>query len=96
LPYIRPRCVFQSPRRATEERVLVAEREVEPVGKADLPEASSTDYSRWSDLIRTMLFKILDDIDSLVGDIFVNIPPSRSWSLKGMLGILEDHDSAVP
>jgi hypothetical protein len=78
------------------ERVLAAIRQVEPVRRADLPKASSTDYSRWSDIIRTMLFRILDDIDYLAADIFLDMPPSRSRSLKGMLGIPEDYFSTAP
>jgi hypothetical protein len=43
-----------------------------------------------------MLFRILDDIDDLSADIFLDAPPSRSRSMKDMLGIPEDDFSAIP
>lgn len=82
--------------RRPRERVLTAIRQVEPVREADLPKATSTDYSWWSDLIRTMLFRIPDDIDYLAADVFLEMAPSRSRSMKALLGIPEDHFSAVP
>jgi hypothetical protein len=73
------------------DRVLAAIRQVEPVRKADLPKASSTDYSRRSELIPTMLFRILDEIDNLAADIFLDLPPSHSRSMKAVLGIPEEY-----
>lgn len=58
------------------ELVLAAIRQVEPVRKAGLPKASSTDHSKWSDLIRTMLFRILDDVDYLAAHVFLDMAPS--------------------
>ncbi len=78
------------------ERVPAAIRQVEPVLKADLPKASSTDYSKWSDLIRTMPFRILDDIDYLATDVFLDMARSRGRSMKAVLGIPHDYFSAVP
>jgi hypothetical protein len=69
---------------------------VEPVRKADLPKATSTDYSKWSDLIRTMLFRFLDDIDYLAADVFLDMAPPQGRSMKAVLGIPEDYFSAVP
>jgi hypothetical protein len=66
--------------------VLTAVRQIEPDPRADLPKASSADFSKWSDLIRTMLFRILDDIDYLAADIFLDLPPSRIRSMKALLG----------
>jgi hypothetical protein len=43
-----------------------------------------------------MLFRILDDIDYLAADIFLDAPPSRSRSMKLELGIPEDYFSAIP
>jgi hypothetical protein len=76
--------------------VLAAAREVEPERRAHLPKARSTDVSKWYDLIQTMLFRILDDMDYLATDIFLDVPPSRSRSMKDMLGIPEDYFSAIP
>ena len=78
------------------ELVLAAAREVDPERRADLPKARSTDFSEWYDVIQTMLFRILDDIDYLAADIFLDMPPSRSRSMKDMLGIPEDYFSAIP
>jgi hypothetical protein len=50
----------------------------------------------WSDLIRTMLLRILDDIDYLAADVFLDMAPSRSRSMKAVLGIHEDYFSAIP
>jgi hypothetical protein len=72
------------------ELVLSAAREVDPERRADLPKARSTNLSKWYDLIQTMLFRILDDIDYLAAEIFLDAPPSRSRSMKDMLGIPED------
>jgi hypothetical protein len=78
------------------ELVLAAAREVDPERRADLPKARSTDVSKWYDLIQTMLFRILDDIDYLAGEIFLDVPPSGSRSMKDMLGIPKDYFSAIP
>jgi hypothetical protein len=78
------------------ELVLAAAREVDPERRADLPKTRSTDLSKWYDLIQTMLFRILDDIDYLAAEIFLDAPPSRSRSMKDMLGIPEDYFSAIP
>jgi hypothetical protein len=43
-----------------------------------------------------MLFRILDDIDYLDADVFLDTAPSRRRSMKAMLGIAEDYLSAVP
>jgi hypothetical protein len=76
--------------------VLAAAREVHPDGQDTLPEADRSDESEWYDLIRTLLFRILDDIDFLAADIFLDAPPSRSRSMKRQLGIPEDYYSAIP
>jgi hypothetical protein len=47
-------------------------------------------------VIQTTLFRILDDIDYLAADIFLDVPPSRSRSMKDRLGIPEDYFSAIP
>jgi hypothetical protein len=78
------------------ELVLAAANEVDPEWRADLPKARSTSLSKWYDLIPTMLFRILDDIDYLAAEIFLDAPPSRSRSMKDMLGIPEDYFSAIP
>jgi hypothetical protein len=78
------------------ELVLAAAREVDPERRADLPKARSTNLSEWYDVIQTMLFRILDDIDYLAADIFLDVPPSRSRPMKDMLGIPEDYFSATP
>jgi hypothetical protein len=78
------------------ELVLAAAREIDPERRTDLPKARSTNLSKWYDLIQTMLFRILDDIDYLAADIFLDAPPSRSRSMKDMMGIPEDYFSAVP
>lgn len=64
--------------------VLAAAREVAPKRQAILPKARSTNLSEWYDLIQAMLFRILDDIDYLVADNFLDAPPSRSRSMKDM------------
>jgi hypothetical protein len=56
------------------ELVLAAAREVDPKERAALPKARSTNPSERYDLIQTVLFRILDDIDYLVADDFL---PSR-------------------
>ncbi len=76
--------------------VLAAAREVDPGRQANPPKANSTDASEWFRLIRIMLFRILDDIDYLAADIFLDLPPSRSRSMKAMLGIPENYFSAAP
>jgi hypothetical protein len=76
--------------------VLAAAREVDPERRADLPKARSTNLSEWFDVIQTMLFRILDDIDYLAADSFLDLPPSRSRSMKDMLGIPEDYFSTPP
>jgi hypothetical protein len=81
--------------RRPEARVLAAILEVKPVRTRDVPNASSTDYTRWSALIRTMLFRILDDVDYLAADVFLDMAPSRSRLMKAVLGIPEDYFSAV-
>jgi hypothetical protein len=43
-----------------------------------------------------MLFRILDDIDYLAADVFLDMAQSRSRSMKAVLGIPEDYFSAVP
>ncbi len=78
------------------ELVLAAAREVDPEQRADLPKVRSTNVSKWYDLIQTMLFRILDDIDYLAAEIFLDAPPSRSRSMKDMLGIPENYFSAIP
>jgi hypothetical protein len=77
-------------------RVLAAAREVNRRRQAGLPKANSTDTSGWYRLVRMMLFRILDDIDYLAADIFLDLPPSRSRSMKALLGIPEDYFSAIP
>jgi len=76
--------------------VLAVAREFDPGRQASLPKPSSIDASEWYDLIRIILFRILDDVDYLAADIFVDLPPSRSRSMKATLGIPEDYFSAVP
>jgi hypothetical protein len=78
------------------QRVLAAAREVDPELRAALPKAISTNLSEWYDVIQTMLFRILDDIDYLAADIFLDAPPTRSRSMKDILGIPEDYFSAIP
>ena len=63
---------------------------------ADLPKGKSTDFSTWYGVIQSMLFWILDDIDYMAAEIFLDESPSRSRSMKDMLGIHEDYFSAVP
>ena len=76
--------------------VLAAAREVRPDRQDALPEAGSSDESEWYDLIRTLLFRILDDVDYLAAEIFLDAPPSRSRSMKDVLGIAEDYFTAIP
>ncbi len=76
--------------------VLAAAREVDPERRVDLPKATSTNLSEWFDVIQTMLFRILDDIDYLAADSFLDLPPSRSRSMKDMLGIPDDYFSTPP
>jgi hypothetical protein len=76
--------------------VLAAAREDRQNGQDALPGAECSDESEWYDLIRTLLFKILDDIDYLYADIFLDAPPYRSRSMKRQLGIAEDYYSAMP
>src|SRR5262249_54076633 len=76
--------------------VLAAAREVRPDRQEGLPEIGSSDASEWYDLIRTLLFRILDDIDYLAADVFLDAPPSRSRSMKDILGIAEVYYSAIP
>jgi hypothetical protein len=76
--------------------VLAAAREVDPERRAGLRKARSTNLSEWFDVIQTMLFRILDDIDYLAADIFLDVPPSGSRSMKDMLGIPGDYFSAIP
>ena len=66
--------------------VLAAAREVDPDRQDALPRPRRTDESEWYDLIQTMLFRILDDIDYLAADIFLDAPPSRSRSMKRHAG----------
>jgi hypothetical protein len=76
--------------------VLAAAREVDPEHRADLPKAACTDFSMWYEVIQSLLFRILDDIDFMAAEIFLDESPSRSRSMKDMLGIHEDYFSAVP
>jgi hypothetical protein len=76
--------------------VLAAAREVELDQWTRLPRPRSTNLSEWYDVIQTMLFRILDDIDYLAADIFLDVSPSRSRSMKDVLGITEDYFSAIP
>ena len=76
--------------------VLAAAREVLPDRQDTLPAVGSSDESEWYDLIRSLLFRILDDIDYLAADIFLDAPPSQSRSMKAYLGIAEDYFSAIP
>ncbi len=46
-------------------------------------------------MIQAMLFRVLDDIDYMAADIFLDAPPSQSRSMKEMLGIPEDYFSAT-
>jgi hypothetical protein len=78
------------------ELVLAAAREVDTERRTSLPRARSTDASKWYDLVQTMLFRFLDDTDYLAADIFLDVPPSRSRSMKKMLGIPDDYFSASP
>jgi hypothetical protein len=75
--------------------VLAALSEVDPDREAPLPAASS-DASKWFELIRTLLFRILDDVDYLAADIFLDQPPHRSRSMKDRLGIPDDYFTAIP
>jgi hypothetical protein len=76
--------------------VLAAGRKVHPDRQDTLPAVGSSDESEWYDLIRTLLFRILDDFDYLAADIFLDASPSRSRSMKNLLGIAEDYFSAIP
>ncbi len=84
------------PARGPRGLVLAAAREDRQDGQDAPPEAECSDESVWYDLIRALLFRILDDIDYLAAEIFLDMPPSRSRSMKRQLGIPEDYYSAIP
>jgi hypothetical protein len=76
--------------------VLAAAREVDPERESPLPTACSSKASEWFDLIRTLLFRILDDVDYLAADTFLDVSPHRSRSMKDLLGIPKDYFTAIP
>jgi len=76
--------------------VLAAAREFTADRHAPLPAAGSDAVSVWFELIHTLRFPILDDVDYLAAEIFLDAPPRRSRSMKARLGIPEDYFTATP
>ena len=75
--------------------VLAAIREVHPTRETPLPQAESDDLVEWFSLISFMLDQILDDRDYLAADMFLDMDPAGSRSLKKQLGISEDYFTAT-
>jgi hypothetical protein len=78
------------------EMVLATAREINAHGHARLPKASSDDSALWFSLIDILRFRILDDVDYLATDVFLDAPPDRGRSMKAHLGIPEDYFTATP
>jgi hypothetical protein len=74
--------------------VLAAIREANP--DRELPLPGSSDVTEWGELIDSLLDRILEDRDFLAGSLFLDADPSRSRSLKALLGIPHDYFAAIP
>jgi hypothetical protein len=74
--------------------VLAATREANPDRELPLPE--SRDLTEWDAQLDLLLDRILDDRDYLAGSLFLDADPSRSQSLKAVLGIPHEYFAAIP
>ncbi len=74
--------------------VLAAIRGTNP--DRELPSPGSSDMTEWSALLDSLLDRILEDRDYLAGSLFLDTEPSRSRSLKALLGISHDYFAAIP
>jgi len=73
--------------------VLAAVREASP--DRELPSPDSDNMSEWDALLDSLLDRILEDRDYLAGSLFLDADPSRSRSLKAVLGIPHGYFAAI-